>query len=123
MNIFLYAVMLVAPIYLSDWRQEAKQKTECDYAEYGIIRRMSGTTPIVKRVTPKYPRFAKAARIEGTVVVEILLDGKGKVVTACAATGHPLLKDAAVKAVLQWKFKTRCKGCFLLEWIVFNFKL
>jgi TonB family protein len=113
--------MLVSPTCLSDWRQEAKQKKECDFAEYGIIRRTSGTTPTVKRVTPKYPRFAKAAKIEGTVVVEILLDWKGKVVTACSATGHPLLKDAAIKAALQWKFKRQ--PTYVLDHIVFNFKL
>jgi periplasmic protein TonB len=121
MNIFLYAVMLVAPICLSDWRQEAKQNRECNFAKYGIIRRTSGKTPTVKRVTPKYPPFAKAAKIEGTVEVEILIDQKGKVVTTCAATGPPLLKDAAIKAALQWKFKRQ--PTYVLDHIVFNFKL
>lgn len=56
------------------------------------------------RSEPVYPALAKAARVSGTVEVELTLDQEGNVQSARAIAGHPLLKDAAVAAARQWKF-------------------
>ncbi|MFY9608578.1 MAG: energy transducer TonB [Blastocatellia bacterium] len=56
------------------------------------------------RSEPEYPALAKAARVSGTVEVELTLDQEGNVKRAQAISGHPLLKDAAVAAAQQWKF-------------------
>jgi periplasmic protein TonB len=56
-------------------------------------------------VNPVYPPLAQQARIRGTVVVDAVIDEHGNVVQARALTGHPLLIDAALKAVLQWKYE------------------
>ncbi len=53
---------------------------------------------------PPYPSVAKAAKASGTVVVQVLIDEDGDVVTARAVSGHPLLKAAAVSAARQAKF-------------------
>jgi periplasmic protein TonB len=53
----------------------------------------------------KYPPLAREAHIWGTVVVEAVIDEHGNVVQARVVTGHPLLIDAALKAVLQWKYE------------------
>ena len=45
-----------------------------------------------------------AARVQGTVVVLILVDEEGKVMAAQAESGHPLLQAAAVKSVRGWTF-------------------
>ena len=58
----------------------------------------------IKRVTPEYPPLASAARVSGTVVVEVTVDEEGKVMSARAVSGHPLLKDAAVDAARGWMF-------------------
>lgn len=56
-------------------------------------------------VNPVYPPLAQEAHIWGTVVVEAVIDEHGNVVQARAVSGHPLLIDTALKAVLQWKYE------------------
>lgn len=54
---------------------------------------------------PPYPPAARAVRAAGKVVVNIEVDTNGAVVKAEAASGHPLLRAAAVAAARQAKFK------------------
>ena len=56
-------------------------------------------------VNPAYPPLAREARIAGTVVVDAVIDEQGNVISARVLSGHPLLVDAALKAVLQWKYE------------------
>lgn len=53
---------------------------------------------------PAYPPMAKAARASGTVNVQVLVDETGKVVSATAVSGHPLLRQAAVQAAYRARF-------------------
>jgi protein TonB len=55
-------------------------------------------------INPEYPVLARQTRVQGTVVVDAVIDEKGNVVQAHVVSGHPLLLDAALKAVLQWKY-------------------
>ena len=60
---------------------------------------------------PVYPPIAKAARAQGTVVVRILVDEEGYVISADAVSGHPLLQQSAVYAARQARFTpTRLGG-------------
>ncbi|MCA1629301.1 MAG: energy transducer TonB [Acidobacteria bacterium] len=59
---------------------------------------------IVSKPVPVYPPIAKAAGIEGSVSVEILVDEQGRVVSAKATTGHALLRIAAQQAATQARF-------------------
>jgi protein TonB len=56
-------------------------------------------------VNPAYPPLARDAHIWGTVVVDAVIDEHGNVVQARVVSGHPLLIDAALKAVMQWKYE------------------
>lgn len=58
----------------------------------------------VHLVQPAYPTIAKIAHVSGAVPVQILIDESGRVVSAHAAGGHPLLQQAAVQAALQSRF-------------------
>jgi len=58
----------------------------------------------VSKPNPTYPPIAKAARASGTVVVQITVDESGKVVSARAVSGHPLLQQAATQAAYQTRF-------------------
>ncbi|HEX8706939.1 MAG TPA: energy transducer TonB [Pyrinomonadaceae bacterium] len=53
---------------------------------------------------PPYPALAKAAHAFGVVTVQVLIDEKGKVVSAKAVRGHPLLLQAAEDAAYQARF-------------------
>ena len=54
---------------------------------------------------PEYPPIARAARVQGTVSVKVIVDETGKVIAAQAESGHPLLQAAAVKAARQARFE------------------
>lgn len=58
----------------------------------------------VHKPIPPYPAAAKAARIQGLVSVSILVDEQGRVVSAKATGGNPLLNVAAVQAARQARF-------------------
>lgn len=53
---------------------------------------------------PTYPPLAKAAKASGMVVVQVTVDESGKVISAKAVSGHPLLQAAAVQAAYQAQF-------------------
>lgn len=53
---------------------------------------------------PAYSPIARAARAQGTVTVQIIVDEEGRVSAAQAICGHPLLRSAAVASVRQWVF-------------------
>ncbi|HWS89627.1 MAG TPA: TonB family protein [Pyrinomonadaceae bacterium] len=58
----------------------------------------------VSKPAPPYPLVAKLARAKGAVIVRILVNEQGDVVSAWAASGHPLLRAAAAEAASQAKF-------------------
>jgi protein TonB len=55
-------------------------------------------------VRPVYPEIARAARIEGTVILEAVLDRKGRVSQVRVAQSSPLLDQAAIDAVRRWQY-------------------
>ena len=67
-----------------------------------------------------YPTFARAAQIEGVVVVRVSLDERGNVVKAVAISGkEPLIRDCLVNAK-KWKFQPNAQRIAL---IVYNFTM
>jgi periplasmic protein TonB len=72
-----------------------------------VVRVGSGVKPPRQTYSadPEYPPLARETHIWGTVVVDALIDEHGNVVQARVVSGHPLLMDAALKAVLLWKYE------------------
>jgi periplasmic protein TonB len=73
-----------------------------------------------------YPAVAKAARVSGAVNVQVVVDETGKVVSATAVSGHPLLRQAAQQAAYGWRFSpTLLSGVpvKVTGTIVFNYTL
>jgi TonB family protein len=58
----------------------------------------------IKRVTPDYPALARISGVKGEVLVEVTIDAKGKVTSARAIDGPPLLRSAATVAARFWRF-------------------
>jgi len=53
---------------------------------------------------PEYPQAAAAVRASGAVSVQVTIDENGNVISAAAASGHPLLRAAAESAAREAKF-------------------
>lgn len=59
---------------------------------------------------PSYPPLARQTRIQGTVIVQVLIDEEGKVISAKATSGHALLVPAAQTAALRARFSPTVLG-------------
>ena len=60
---------------------------------------------LISQAKPVYPRLAKQGRIQGAVLLEALLDVNGAVSQLRVVSGHPLLVQAALEAVRQWRYE------------------
>ena len=60
---------------------------------------------LVRRVQPRYPPLALAARIEGSVVLMAVISREGTIENLRVASGHPMLAGAAIDAVRQWRYR------------------
>jgi TonB family protein len=56
-------------------------------------------------VDPIYPPLARRAKLEGDVVLNAIIDTRGKVTRLRVLSGHPLLAQSAIDAVRQWKYR------------------
>jgi TonB family protein len=59
---------------------------------------------LVHQVDPVYPDAAKTARISGVVMLQVTVGVEGNVLEAKVLRGHPLLTQAALEAVRQWRY-------------------
>jgi protein TonB len=55
-------------------------------------------------VAPEYPEMAQRARVQGMVILEATLDVKGNVSSLRVMRSQPLLEEAAIRAVKQWRY-------------------
>jgi len=65
----------------------------------GVINGLATSLP-----KPPYPPAAVAVNAQGKVDVQVLIDESGKVVSAKAVSGHPLLRAAAERAAWSARF-------------------
>jgi protein TonB len=64
----------------------------------------------IKNVQPVYPAIARAANVEGSVVLVVDIDAGGKVSDARVVRSVPLLDQAALNAVKQWEYSPMRRG-------------
>jgi protein TonB len=70
--------------------------------------RVGGAVPAPRKLTnvaPVYPQNAKAAQVEGVVIVRVLIERDGRVGDTQILRSIPLLDQAATDAVSQWTFE------------------
>lgn len=60
---------------------------------------------LVQKTDPVYPPVAKAARVQGTVVLQATISKSGSVEDLHVVTGQALLQDAALTAVRTWRYQ------------------
>ncbi len=54
---------------------------------------------------PAYPPMAKIAHLQGDVVLQATISKTGAIENLHALSGHPILVQAAIEAVKEWKYK------------------
>ncbi len=60
---------------------------------------------LIHQTQPVYPPLARQARIQGTVHLEAVITRHGAISRFRAVSGHPLLVQAALAAVEQWRYE------------------
>lgn len=60
---------------------------------------------LIRSVLPDYPGQARIERMSGDVVIDITIDATGKVAKMQVLSGQVILRDAALRAVGQWKYE------------------
>ncbi len=75
--------------------------------EKGAVRAVGEIKPprLVKLIEPVYPEKARQAQVEGVVILEARTDEKGNVEDARILRSIPVLDQAAIDAVKQWKYE------------------
>ena len=66
-------------------------------------RLMSGY--LLDKTVPQYPAIARAARIQGTVVLQATIAKDGTIQNLRVIDGPPMLQQAAMDAVRSWRYK------------------
>lgn len=71
------------------------------------IRISQGVTKglLIHRVEPTYPPLARAARVQGEVVLTAVISTSGEIENLQLVSGHPMLVPEAIAAVRQWRYK------------------
>jgi periplasmic protein TonB len=81
---------------------------------------------LIRRVEPLYPPLARAARIQGPVVLAAIISTAGTIEHLQVLSGHPMLVNAALQAVGQWRYRPYVLNGEVIEvetQITVNFKL
>lgn len=60
---------------------------------------------LLPHATPGYPQIAKAAGIGGEVVLAATISEEGRIEHLHVISGHPMLRDAAIAAVKDWRYR------------------
>jgi protein TonB len=76
-------------------------------AQTGPIKVSAGVVSGLKiaGMEPQYPAIAKAARIQGTVVLQATISKQGTIQGLRVVSGPPMLQSAALEAVKSWRYK------------------
>ena len=71
------------------------------------IRISQGVTKglLIHREEPAYPPLARAARVQGDVVLSAVIGTNGEIQNLQLVSGHPMLVPAALAAVRLWRYK------------------
>lgn len=75
----------------------------------GAVMDFDSPPRAIKQARPQYPQDAFVKKIEGTVLIEALVDAQGRVSRARVIQSVPLLDAAALQAVYQWLFQPAIK--------------
>jgi len=85
----------------------AATKTATNIASDSPVKVSQGVSKgmLTHQVKPVYPPLARHSRVQGTVLLAVVIAKDGTIKSINALDGHPLLIPAAIDAVKQWRYK------------------
>jgi TonB family protein len=89
--------------------EECPKPNQRDFDSYAVVTAEtageSWVPPKLKKQTkPEYPRAAFKAKLEGTVVVRLIIDENGCVAATRIVQSVPVFDKAALDCVMKWRF-------------------
>jgi protein TonB len=82
-------------------------KTMVKAAPPKVVKISSGVMAgmLLLKTTPMYPPIARAARVQGTVVLQASISKTGAIENLHVVSGPAMLQQAALDAVRSWRYK------------------
>jgi len=74
------------------------------------VEMSSGEQLVTRTVRPEYPLLARQAKVQGSVILQVLIGKDGVIQNLKVVGGPPILASAAEDAVRQWRFKPHLIG-------------
>lgn len=96
---------------------------EAAHGQQMATRSATWDTYVTSLQMPCYPPLARAARVQGTARIRLVVADDGSVTSAAAVEGHALLAKAAIDNVRTWKFATGDASRIVEPVIVFEYRL
>lgn len=66
---------------------------------------VAASSLLIEKTPPKYPEAAAKSGVQGSVVLKLVVAETGEVKDVSVVSGDPILAEAAIDAVKQWKYK------------------
>lgn len=101
-------LLLAAFLSVAGWSQETAS-SPIELSEDSV------QALLIRKIPPMYPPLARQARIQGTVILKIVIKKDGDVRDLQLVSGHPMLAPAAIEAVKQWKYQPYTKDGEVVE--------
>ena len=75
-----------------------------------------GGGELIYKNSPVYPIWAKGQRLEGDVILQVLIDRQGRPKTVQLVSGSNVLASAAINAVKRWRYQPLYLNGQVVEW-------
>ena len=127
----LAGFVLLGGILFAQGKRTKDQNNPCPAEENELSKPFPGRRPpiklkLLKYIAPDYPALAHRAGVQGRVTIQVQITEQGKVENPQILSGHPMLDNAALAAIRQWRYEPACvKGApVAIDYlIVLNFSL
>ena len=98
---FISLILAIAAVPFVEFTCAQSAAQSPDAAQSGVV--------LTKLVQLRYPPLARQARIQGDVEITVGIRRDGSVESAVIASGHPMLKEAALESARNSQYE--CRGC------------
>jgi TonB family protein len=99
--VFCLLLFLSAPFTL---KAQDTSETKVSPQDIPLKQHELTAARLINRVNPEYPKKARKQHVEGTVRLHAVIAKDGSIKNLEVISGDPLLVDAALKAVRQWRY-------------------